>query len=54
MSADTETSNANSDKRLEVVIVGGGVCGLVCAIALAKRGVHAHVYEAAVCPHTPS
>ncbi|KAI0697527.1 FAD/NAD-P-binding domain-containing protein [Cytidiella melzeri] len=41
MSAD------ESGKKLDIVIVGGGVCGLVCAIALAKRGIHAHVYEAA-------
>ena len=28
--------------------VGGGVCGLTCAIALLKEGVDVHVYEAAV------
>lgn len=47
MSSTTETINGTA-KKLDVIIVGGGVCGLVCAIALAKRGLYAHVYEAAV------
>ncbi len=37
-----------SIKDLRVAIVGGGVCGLTCAIALAKKGIRAHIYEAAV------
>ncbi|THH01199.1 hypothetical protein EW026_g1437 [Hermanssonia centrifuga] len=36
-----------SIKDLRVAIVGGGVCGLTCAIALAKKGIRAHIYEAA-------
>ncbi|GJE99501.1 FAD/NAD(P)-binding domain-containing protein [Phanerochaete sordida] len=32
---------------LRIAIVGGGVCGMVCAAALLKEGVDAHVYEAA-------
>jgi ribulose 1,5-bisphosphate synthetase/thiazole synthase len=44
--------------QLDIVIVGGGICGLACAIALKHFGVEAHVYEAAVCdgissPYTP-
>lgn len=35
-------------KNLQVAVVGGGVCGLVCAIALIKRGVSVQIYEAAV------
>lgn len=35
-------------KNLQVAIVGGGVCGLTCAIALRRRGVPVQVYEAAV------
>lgn len=31
-----------------VAIVGGGVCGLTCAVGLMKRGVDVYVYEAAV------
>ena len=31
-----------------VAIVGGGVCGLTCAVGLMKRRVDVHVYEAAV------
>lgn len=37
-----------SRKGFEIAIVGGGVCGLACAIALAKEGISTHVYEAAV------
>lgn len=37
----------NGDTR--VAIVGGGVCGLTCAVALAKEGIKAEVFEAAVC-----
>ncbi|KAJ7243390.1 FAD/NAD(P)-binding domain-containing protein [Mycena haematopus] len=29
-----------------VAIVGGGLCGLACAVGLAKRGIHADVFEA--------
>ncbi|THH33455.1 hypothetical protein EUX98_g789 [Antrodiella citrinella] len=32
-------------KDFTVAVVGGGVCGLACAIALAKEGVHVDVYE---------
>ncbi len=35
-------------KDLRIAIVGGGVCGLTCAIALAKYGISAQLYEAAV------
>lgn len=33
---------------MQVAIVGGGICGLTCAIALMKAGVDVQVYEAAV------
>ncbi|TCD64571.1 hypothetical protein EIP91_003898 [Steccherinum ochraceum] len=36
-----------SCKDFKVAIVGGGVCGLTAAVALAKSNVHAHVFEAA-------
>ncbi len=39
-----------SQKSFEVAIVGGGVCGLTCALALVKEGVPVTVYEAAVRP----
>lgn len=35
-------------KKLKVAIVGGGVSGLTCAVALIKQGVDVEVYEAAV------
>lgn len=35
-------------KELEIAIIGGGVCGLGCAIALAQEGIVTHVYEASV------
>ncbi|KAI0363144.1 FAD/NAD(P)-binding domain-containing protein [Pilatotrama ljubarskyi] len=34
-------------KQFEVAIVGGGVCGLICAIALQKAGVPVQLFEAA-------
>ncbi|KIP02135.1 hypothetical protein PHLGIDRAFT_112385 [Phlebiopsis gigantea 11061_1 CR5-6] len=36
-----------STQSLRVAVVGGGVCGLTCAVALQKHGVDAQVYEAA-------
>ena len=35
-------------KMLRVAVVGGGVSGLTCAIALARHGIDVQVYEAAV------
>lgn len=35
---------------LRIAIIGGGVCGITCAAALAKKGLNAHVYEAKVYP----
>ncbi|KZT08533.1 FAD/NAD(P)-binding domain-containing protein [Laetiporus sulphureus 93-53] len=46
MQASAET---NLSQRLKVAIVGGGVCGLTCAIALARVGIRAEIFEAA--PH---
>lgn len=37
-----------STKNLRVAVVGGGVCGLTCAITLQREGVDVDVYEAAV------
>lgn len=37
-------------KDFQVAIVGGGVCGLTCAIALQRAGVPVQLFEAAVCP----
>lgn len=37
-----------SSNNLRIAIVGGGVCGLTCAIGLMREGVDVHVYEAAV------
>ncbi|EKM53768.1 uncharacterized protein PHACADRAFT_260263 [Phanerochaete carnosa HHB-10118-sp] len=34
-------------KTFQVAIVGGGVCGIACAIALLKEGIDVQVYEAA-------
>lgn len=33
---------------MQVAVVGGGICGLTCAIALMQSGVDVQVYEAAV------
>jgi len=37
----------DAKEDLRVAIVGGGICGLVCAVALIKAGVDAQLYEAA-------
>ena len=34
--------------RPRIAIIGAGVCGITCALALAKNGVNAHIYEAKV------
>lgn len=47
MSIPTDT-DVRAGKQLRVAIVGGGVCGLTCALALAREGIHAEVFEAAV------
>lgn len=47
MSISTDTA-VRADKQLRVAIVGGGVCGLTCALALAREGIRAEVFEAAV------
>ncbi|KIP06188.1 hypothetical protein PHLGIDRAFT_91141, partial [Phlebiopsis gigantea 11061_1 CR5-6] len=31
---------------LRIAIIGGGVCGITCAVALTKKGINAHIYEA--------
>ena len=40
-------TQANTN-ALDIAIIGGGITGLVCAAALAKRGMHADIYEAKV------
>jgi len=37
-----------TSKDFSVSIVGGGIVGLVCAIGLAKSGLHVDLFEAAV------
>ncbi|EAU92298.1 salicylate hydroxylase [Coprinopsis cinerea okayama7 len=36
-----------ANKDLSVVIIGGGMCGVACAVALHRAGLKAHLYEAA-------
>ncbi|KAJ7724174.1 hypothetical protein DFH07DRAFT_855076 [Mycena maculata] len=36
-----------STKDFRVAIIGGGMCGLACAVGLAKRGIASDVFEAA-------
>ena len=38
-----------AEKDFQVTIIGGGIVGLVCAIGLARAGVHVDIFEAAVC-----
>lgn len=44
----SQTVSPSDLKSSTIAIVGGGVCGLACAIALAQEGISSHVYEAAV------
>lgn len=36
-------------KDFKVAIVGGGMCGLACAVGLRKAGIHVDVFESTVC-----
>jgi salicylate hydroxylase len=42
------SSASTPAKDFRVAIVGGGMCGLACAVGLAHRGIRADVFEAAV------
>lgn len=37
-----------SQRDFNVAIVGGGVCGLTCAIALLQKGINVEIFDAAV------
>ena len=41
-------STRQEQPPLEIALVGAGVCGLTCALALAKFGIPVQVFEAAV------
>jgi len=43
----TTIENVQSVKDFKVALVGGGVCGLTCAVALARVGVSVEIFEAA-------
>ncbi|KAI0334384.1 FAD/NAD-P-binding domain-containing protein [Cubamyces sp. BRFM 1775] len=40
-------SQPSSQKPLKVAVVGGGVCGLACAVALQRSGLSVDIFEAA-------
>jgi len=42
-----------STKGFHVSVVGGGICGLACAVYLSRAGVKVDVFEAAVSVHSP-
>ncbi|KAH9949948.1 hypothetical protein B0H21DRAFT_776995 [Amylocystis lapponica] len=42
------TTQSTNPKDFTVAIVGGGICGLTCAIALTQIGVSVQIYEAAI------
>jgi len=41
------TENVRPVKEFKVALVGGGVCGLTCAVTLARMGVSVQIFEAA-------
>lgn len=41
-------STGNDNTKFSISIVGGGICGLLCAIGLNRAGVKVDVFEAAV------
>ena len=41
-------SNSNIADRLKVAIIGGGICGLLCAIVLKRHNFEVDIYESAV------
>lgn len=46
--SESEIAHKGERRQLDVALVGAGVCGLACALALAKFGVPVQVFEAAV------
>ena len=42
----------SSNKDFRVAIVGGGLCGLACAVYLLRAGIHVDAFESAVRPHS--
>jgi salicylate hydroxylase len=36
-------------RDLKAAIIGGGMCGLACAVGLVKAGIAVEIFEAAVC-----
>lgn len=39
---------SNDNTKFSISIVGGGICGVLCAIGLNKAGIKVDVFEAAV------
>ena len=43
------TTAAENQESIKVALVGAGVVGLTCALALLQKGVSVQLFEAAVC-----
>ena len=43
-------ADPDTKKRFQVAVIGGGVCGLTCAVALQRAGVPVQLFESAVGP----
>ncbi|KAI0094260.1 FAD/NAD(P)-binding domain-containing protein [Irpex rosettiformis] len=46
-STNPQTPSLIPPNDLKIVIIGGGVCGIACAVALKKFGMDVHLYEGA-------
>ena len=46
--SDSTPPMQSTKKDLRIAVVGGGLCGLICAVGLTRAGVDVQLYEAAV------